>query len=129
MGRLVSDPEIKMTTNTIEYCSFTVAVSRSRDKDKADFIDVTAWRHHARFISQYFRKGSMIAIQGHIETDTYTDKDGNKRKSVKIVVDEASFCGSKTEQGSSSAAPNISVTPPEDNEGEFKEIPEDDLPF
>ena len=129
MGRLVSDPEIKMTTNTIEYCSFTVAVSRSRDKDKADFIDVTAWRHHARFISQYFRKGSMIAIQGHIETDTYTDKDGNKRKSVKIVVDEASFCGSKTEQGSSSAAPNISVTPPEDNEDEFKEIPEDDLPF
>ncbi len=129
MGRLVNDPELKMTTNTIEYCDFTVAVNRSRDKEKADFIDVQAWRHHARFISQYFRKGSMIAIQGHIETDSYTDKNGNKRKSVKIVVDEASFCGSKSEQGGSSAPPNLSVSPPGDGEGDFHEIPEEDLPF
>lgn len=129
MGRLTNDPELKMTNSTIEYCNFTVAVNRSRDKDKADFIDVIAWRHHARFISQYFRKGSMIALQGHIETDIYDDKDGNRRKSVRIVVDETSFCGSKSEHGSSSAAPSPSVTPPGDDESDFQEVPEDDLPF
>jgi len=129
MGRLVADPELKMTTNTIEYCNFTVAIQRARDKEKSDFVDVLAWRQAARFVSQYFRKGSMIAVQGYIETDTYTDKNGNRRKSFRIVADNVSFCGSKSEQSGSSAPPNLSVTPPGDGEGDYHEIPEEDLPF
>ena len=119
MGRLTNDPELKTTTNLIEYCVFTVAVQRTANKEQTDFIDVIAWRQSARFISQYFKKGSMIAIQGHIETDNYTDSNGNKRKAVKIVVDNASFCSKKTEQERSPLAPDISIPPPEDS----------DLPF
>lgn len=136
MGRLVADPELKSTGNGVEYCNFTVAVDRRFNKQgeerQADFIDCIAWRQSAVFVEKYFRKGTMIAVQGSIQTDMYEDKDGNKRKSVKIVADNVSFCGSKNESNSSGTSqyaaagtPNLNV----DADDEFKEIPEDDLPF
>ena len=140
MGRLVADPELRTTGSGISVTSFTVAVdrryARSGEERQTDFIDVIAWRQNAEFISKFFRKGSMIAIQGYIQTRTYEDKNGNKRKAVEVVVDNASFCGSKAESGSGSysredsyasaqPAPSYSTA----DEGDFKEIPEDDLPF
>ena len=140
MGRLVADPELRTTGSGISVTSFTVAVdrryARSGEERQTDFIDVIAWRQNAEFISKFFRKGSMIAIQGYIQTRTYEDKNGNKRKAVEVVVDNASFCGSKAESGTGSysredsyvaaqPAPSYSTA----DEGDFKEIPEDDLPF
>ncbi len=139
MGRLVADPELRTTGSGISVTSFTVAIdrryARTGEERQTDFIDVIAWRQNAEFISKYFRKGSMIAIQGSIQTRTYEDKSGNKRKAVEIVVDNASFCGSKNETGTASRAdsfapmaqpaPSYSTA----DEGDFKEIPEDDLPF
>lgn len=102
----------------------------------ADFIDVTAWRQTAEFISRYFGKGSMIAIQGHLHTDTFTDKDGNKRKKTEVIADNVSFCGSKGNGGSSSPAPQKTVPQPKpeyskgSNSGDFTSLPDDsDLPF
>ena len=140
MGRLVADPELRTTGNGISVTSFAVAVdrrfARSGEDRQTDFIDVIAWRQTADFVCKYFRKGSMIAIQGYIQTRTYEDKNGNKRMAVEVVVDNASFCGSKAESGTGSysredsyaatqPAPSYSTA----DEGDFKEIPEDDLPF
>lgn len=136
MGRLVAQPELKTTGSGISVTTFTVAVDRRFNKQgeerQADFIDVTAWRNTAEFVCKYFNKGSMIAVQGSIQTRLYEDKDGNKRKAVEIVADNVSFCGSKNDnaapdQNASSLppAPDYSAT----DAGDFKEIPEDDLPF
>ena len=99
MGRLVADPELRTTGNGISVTSFTVAVDRrfvrQGEERQADFIDIIAWRQTAEFVSKYFRKGSMIAVQGSIQTRMYEDKNGNKRKAVEIVADNVSFCGSK----------------------------------
>ena len=141
MGRLVADPELRTTGSGISVTSFTVAVDRrfvrQGEERQADFIDVIAWRQTAEFVSKYFRKGSMIAVQGSIQTRMYEDKNGNKRKAVEIVADNASFCGSKAESGTGGGySRNDSFAPAQPapsystaDEGDFKEIPEDDLPF
>ena len=99
MGRLVADPEIRHTPNDIAVTSFTIAVDRSYVKSgaerQADFIDIVAWRATAEFVCKYFRKGQMIAVQGSIQTRSYTDKDGNKRKAFEIVADNVHFADSK----------------------------------
>jgi single-strand DNA-binding protein len=129
MGRLTKDPELKTTANGISVTSFTIAVDRKFNKQgeekQADFIDIIAWRGTAEFISKYFRKGSMIAVQGSIQTRMYEDKNGNKRKAVEIVADEVSFCGDKNINAA--PAPTTPTITPSDEE--YRDIPEDDLPF
>lgn len=102
MGRMVKDPELRTTGNGISVTSFTIAVDRSYQKQgqerQADFINVVAWRQTAEFITRFFRKGQMIAVQGSIQTRNYEDRNGNKRTAVEVVADNASFCGSKAEQ-------------------------------
>ena len=96
VGRLVSDPELKSTSNGTAVCSFTVAVDRNYDRQQADFIDCVAWRQTAEFISKHFHKGSWIAVNCSIQTRSYEDKSGNKRKATELVADEVNFCGEKT---------------------------------
>ena len=121
MGRLVADPELRTTASGNSVSSFTVAVDRNfvrqGEEKQADFIDVIAWRQTAEFICKYFRKGSMIAIQGHIQTRMYEDKNGNKRKAVELIADYVSFCGAKPETDK----PSVDVG--------YVDIPDDDLPF
>ena len=139
MGRLVAEPELRTTGSGISVTSITVAVDRKFTKQgeerQADFIDVIAWRQTAEFICKYFRKGSMMAIQGYIQTRMYEDKNGNKRKAVEIVADNVSFCGSKNDNATPPAlsAPqtnmsaNINVS---GDDEDYQEIPDDDdLPF
>jgi single-strand DNA-binding protein len=97
MGRLTYEPELKTTTSGLSVIRFQMAVDRNyqpQGQDRqADFIDVVAWRQTAEFISRYFHKGSMIAVEGSIQTNNFTDRDGNKRKSVEVVANQVSFCG------------------------------------
>ena len=99
MGRLVADPELKHTPNDIPVTSFTIAVNRkfakSGEERQADFIDIVAWRSTAEFVSKYFKKGQMISIEGSIQTRTYQDKDGNKRKAFEVVANNVYFTESK----------------------------------
>lgn len=136
MGRLTYEPELRTTQSGISVISFQVAVDRQYqtrgEERKADFIDVTAWRQTAEFVSRYFHKGSMIAVQGSIQTDNFTDRDGNKRKSVTVVADNVSFCGSKAESGNTNPAfaqPAPSYASADNSD--FEEIvdDDDDLPF
>lgn len=99
MGRLTADPELRTTNSGLAVTSFTVAVDRSYAKQgeekKTDFINVVAWRQTVAFVTRYFEKGQMIAVQGSIQTRNYEDKNGNKRTAVEIVADKVSFCGEK----------------------------------
>lgn len=137
MGRLTYEPELKTTPNGIAVIRFQVAVDRGRTKDgerHADFVDCAAWRQTAEFVSKYFHKGSMIAVDGSIQTNTYTDKNGQSRKTTEVVANNVSFCGSKND-GNSSATPKKAETPAaaaysSQNDVDFEEInDDDDLPF
>ena len=140
MGRLVATPELRNTQTGVAVTSFTIAVerafARAGEQRQADFIDCVAWRNTAEFIARYFQKGAMIAVTGSIQTRTYDDKSGNKRKATEILVDQASFCGSKAETGTGSyTAPAAAAAPATPSfatgsDGDFEEIPgDDDLPF
>lgn len=99
MGRLVADPELRTTQSGTEVCSFRIACDRSfvrqGEQRQADFIDIVAWRNQASFVSKYFRKGSLIAVEGSIQTRKYEDKNGNKRVAVEVVANNINFAGSK----------------------------------
>lgn len=135
MGRLTADPELRTTSSGISVTSFSVAVDRSyakRGEDKTtDFINVTAWRSTADFITKYFHKGSMIAVQGSLQTRNYEDKNGNKRTAYDVVADQVSFCGSKAETSSYGNNDNASASSYNNSsDGDFSEIvSDDDLPF
>ena len=102
MGRLVAEPELKKTSNDVAVVSTRIAVDRdfkdANGERRADFIDIVVWRERAEFISKYFRKGSMIAVVGSIQSRQYEDKDGNKRTSIEVVCDQVSFTGEKVEK-------------------------------
>lgn len=99
LGRLVADPELRRTPNGVSVTTFTLAVDRNFVKAgserQTDFIDIVAWRNTAEFVCKYFQKGSMMAVQGSIQTRTYEDKEGNKCKAFEILVDNVFFAGSK----------------------------------
>lgn len=143
MGRLVADPELRHTPNGISVTSFTLAVDRSYVKSgterQTDFIDIVAWRGTAEFVCKYFRKGQLAAVQGAIQTRSYTDKEGNKRKAFEIVADNVHFAEPKRDGAGAglshprteSAAEQQPASAYESgNTGDFEEIPtDDDLPF
>ena len=100
MGRLTRDPELRRTGSGIAVASFTVAVDRDfggRDggEKETDFIDCVAWRHTGEFVSKYFTKGSMIVVSGRLQIRSWTDKDGNKRRTAEVVADNCYFGDSK----------------------------------
>ncbi len=137
MGRLTFEPELRTTPSGVSVLRFQVACDRNYQRAgadrQADFIDCVAWRQTAEFISRYFHKGSMIAIEGSIQTSNFTDKNGQNRKQVEVVASNVSFCGGKNEsnngqaQGFAQPAPSYANA---DN-SDFEEIvdDDDDLPF
>lgn len=98
-GRLTADVELKQTQSGVPVCSFTIAVQRPNVKNTTDFIDCVAWRHNAEFVSQYFKKGQMIALTGSLTTRKFEDKNGNKRTAYEVVCDRCEFCGGKETSG------------------------------
>ncbi len=131
MGRLTADPELRTTTSGISVTSFSVAVDRSYQKQgeerQADFINVVAWRQTAEFVTRYFHKGSMIAIQGSIQTRNYEDKTGAKRTAVEILADNVSFCGSKAESGTGNFQPQAAASPAATSAPSFSTAGADDF--
>ena len=137
MGRLTFEPELRTTPSGVSVLRFQVACDRNYQKSgaerQADFIDCVAWRQQAEFISRYFHKGSMIAVEGSIQTNNFTDKNGQNRKQTEVVVSNVSFCGGKNEN---SDAQNQSYNQPAPSyasaqSSDFEEIvdDDDDLPF
>lgn len=139
IGRLCADPELKMTNGGKSVITFTVAVNRQGQKSESDFLDCVAWEKTAEFICKYFQKGSPIVIEGAIQTRTYEDKNGQKRKAVEINVKNVEFvpknAGTNAEGQEASFGARADVLTPEEEsplqsrtEG-FTEVYEEDLPF
>ena len=102
MGRLVADPELRQTPNGVSVTAFRIAVNRTYNRELTDWIDIVAWRQQAEFVSKYFQKGSMIVVEGSIQTRNYEDKNGNKRTAVEVVADQVHFAESKNAQRTNS---------------------------
>lgn len=108
-GRLTADPELKTTGNGISVVSFSLAVNRryksANGQYEADFINCTAWRQTAEFISRFFRKGSSLCIVGSIQTRKWTDQQGQTRYGTDVVAEEAMFVDSRSEGGARDGMP------------------------
>jgi len=109
MGRLTADPELRQTQSGVSSCRFTVAVNRrfadrNTGERQADFISCTAWRQTAEFVTRYFKKGSMICVEGSLRTGSYQDRNHADvtHYTTDVFVDNVEFTGSKSEsQGNS----------------------------
>ena len=138
MGRLVADAELRQTASNVSNVKFTVAVDRNYtpqgQEKQTDFISVVAWRQTAEFINKYFSKGSMIVVEGSLQTGSYTDKNNVKHYTTDVNADQVYFAESKKnaekpQQNSSQdkeQLPSMAIGNLED----FEEIiGGDDLPF
>jgi len=122
-GNLTRDPELRSTTGGSSVCSFSVAVNRvyrdnsGEQKEEVSFIDCTAWGKLGEMISQYAKKGSGVLVSGRLHQRSWEDKDGNKRSSVEIVVEDFNFTGAaagREGNGGNYAASNTSSSAPAD---------------
>lgn len=143
MGRFVRDPELRRTGSGIAVASFTLAVDRdfksSSGGDKeVDFIDCVAWRQAGEFVSKYFTRGRIAVVSGRLQIRSWTDKDGNKRRTAEVVADSVYFADSKSENasaGTQQSAPASYGTPaysaPSYPASDFAMLEDDDaqLPF
>lgn len=120
-GRLTADVELKQTPNGVPVCTFTIAVNRKGNQKETDFINCVAWRNTAEFISKYFGKGSSICVIGSIQNRSWEDQNKQKRYITEVIVDEANFVDSKSDN-----APTYG----QQSASQFEEVKgDDDLPF
>ena len=109
MGRLVRDPELRRTGTGVAVASFSLAVDRDFGKNEngekeTDFIDCVAWRQTGEFVSKYFTKGRMAVVSGRLQIRSWTDKDGNKRRTAEVVADNVYFGDSNKREGDSAGS-------------------------
>jgi single-strand DNA-binding protein len=121
MGRLTKAPELRHTQSGTAVATFSLAVDRDfkdgNGERATDFFDVVAWKSTAEFVSKYFGKGRVAVVMGRLQTRTWTDKDGNNRRTVEIVADRVYFGDSKiTSEGYTPA-------------GNFETLNDEELPF
>ena len=142
MGRMVRDPELRVTGNSTSVVNFTLAVEqdvadKATGKRECDFIDCVAWRKTGEFVCKYFTKGQMAVVAGRLQIRNWTDKDGQKRRSAEVLADNVYFGESKRDQ-QAGYAPASGYAPPAapapaygGGYGEFAPIEADDehLPF
>lgn len=128
IGRLTASPELKYTTTNVATTRFSVAVNRQfKDADgerKADFIPVQCWRKQAENVCNYLNKGSLVSIEGRIQTDKYTDKDGNNRNAWVVVADNVTFLESKNAKKNENTVQSSS-----DNNNEIANTVQNEDPF
>ena len=130
-GRLTADPELKTTSNGTSVVSFSIAVDRryrTGEERQTDFINIVAWRSSAEFISKYFKKGSLIGIEGSIQTRKYTDKNGNNRTAFEVVANNVQFVESKRD-GAASVGESAGFSNADVNDfADLGDAQDDDLP-
>ncbi len=142
MGRLGRDPELRQTTTGKNVASFSIACDRGRKdangQSQADWIDVVAWDRTAEFVCKYFQKGSLIAVDGRLQSRKYQDKDGNNRTAIEIVASNVNFTGPKGQDSGEPTVSSYSAPPPtvpqqsySDGKGDDFALIDDegDLPF
>lgn len=142
IGRLTKDPDLRYTTNNIASVSFSIAVNRPFTNQsgvrEADFINIVAWKKQAENVKKYITKGSMVAVEGRIQTRNYDDKDGKKVYVTEVVADAVQFLepkGQRTVENNNNfppmdSAPSIDVgDEPYVDFGQTVELSDDDIAF
>ncbi len=147
VGRLTRDPELRRTSNDIPVTSFTLAVNRTfknqQGEQEADFIQCVVWRRQAENVAQYVKKGSLVGVEGRIQTRSYDDQDGVRKFIVEVVADSVQFLEPKGTQPSDNTYEQSNYAPPQKNnthqqqnkpknsDDDLKDIDiaDDDLPF
>ena len=136
MGRFTRDPELRSTPQGVSTCAFSIAVDRNfvrpGEERKADFVNCVAWRQTAEFISKYFKKGSMVALEGSIQTRSWDDAEGKKRYATEVIVNQVYFAESKRDSQSDVMGSDVPYA-----SNDFGSLPDpispmgtdDDLPF
>lgn len=136
-GRITRDLELKTTQSGVSVCTFTIAVNRkvssANGEKQTDFINCVAWRATADFVSKYFSKGSSVCVVGNIQTRSYDDKSGQKRVATEIIVEDAMFVDSKSDNATSTQTWGTSYVPeayqPKQTAPTATVENEEDLPF
>lgn len=135
MGRLARDPEMRQTTTGKNVVSFSIACDRGRKdangQSQADWLDVVAWDRTAEFICKYFQKGSMIAVDGRLQSRSYQDKSGQNRTATEIVAQNVNFAGSKGNTHTAQSTAQSAAHTLSNGNGDDYALIEDngDLPF
>ena len=133
VGRLTAKPELRYTGSNVAYTRFTVAVNRtftnSNGQREADFIGTIAWRRQAENICQYLDKGSLVSIDGRIQTGSFTDKDGMRRYTTDVVADNVQFLESKKQGNSAVNDMPVPEPTPYDYENSSNDVNVADDPF
>lgn len=146
VGRLTKDPEVRFTSSNIAYARFTLAVNRTfagaSGEREADFIQCIAWRRQAENLARFVKKGSLVGVEGRIQTGSYDDKDGVRKYTTDVVADSVQFLESKSQDSNNSNNNYVPRAPREDNNNKYQErtvqkkqntpsidVSEDDLPF
>ena len=120
LGRMTKDPELRFAAGSGTAVSrFTVAINRQFKKEETDFINCIAFGKAAETISQYMRKGSQIALTGHIQTGSYDAKDGTKRYTTDVIVESFEFVGGKKENAEPNSSFDDDITPIDDGDMPF----------
>ncbi|MBQ3067773.1 MAG: single-stranded DNA-binding protein [Oscillospiraceae bacterium] len=135
MGRITADLELRQTPSSVSVLSFRIAVNRpfvAKNGERAtDFFNVVAWRAQAEFIAKYFKKGSLILVDGRLESREYVDKNGTTQRVVEIIAENVSFTGeAKQSNNDSQGSPRPEEPEMDENIDDFKDLDDDeDLPF
>lgn len=134
MGRLARDPELRQTTTGKNVASFRIACDRGRrdanGQNQADWFDVVAWDRTAEFVCKYFQKGSLIVVDGRLQSRSYQDKTGNNRTAVEVLASQVSFCGEKKQENRQEERRENAPSYSQGNYADFALIEDDgDLPF
>lgn len=129
IGRLTRDPELRYTVSNVAVCNFSLAINRNYTNDEGnketDYINVTVFKKQAENVKEYLEKGSQVAVKGEIRTDTYTDKDGNNKKSFYVLANAITFLDNKKKDKSEESKADYTSLYEEFG----REISEEDIPF
>jgi single-strand DNA-binding protein len=113
VGRIANDPEMRYTTSGMAVVSFRIAVSRQRKsadgQEETDWLDIKAFGKSAEFVAQYMDKGSLVGVEGRIQSRNWQTNDGQKRYSVEIVANTVQALESKSEADRRRAAKGVSA--------------------
>lgn len=133
VGRITAKPELRYTSSNIPYTRFSVAVNRTfsnaQGERETDFINVAVWRRQAENVCNYLDKGSLISVEGRLQTGNYTDKDGNKRYTTEVMADSVQFLDTKKQAEARANTQMSEPTPYDYEQTPSKTVDVDDDPF
>lgn len=135
IGRLTAKPELRYTSSNIPYTRFSVAINRTynnpQGQRETDFINIITWRKQAENVCNFLDKGSLVSIEGKLQTGSYDDKDGNKRYTMDVVADSVQFLESKSQSQGRSEMTNSEPSPYDyqDTNSSMNSVDVDNDPF